>query len=124
MHAALGLGKESKGIFTGAHLTPIKEKECVLIAEKLDDDLASAMYSVLATFRDSLGVQSFNVGVLMPPIAASGESWDGFPVVVRIVDRGNLGTRTSDIGGMELFAESVVAADPFSVSEALAEAGA
>ena len=124
VHTALGLGRESNGIFTGAHLTPIKEKECLLIADKLDDDLASAMYSVLATFRDSLGVQSFNVGVLMPPIGPTGESWDGFPVVVRIVDRGNLGTRTSDIGGMEMFAESVVAADPFSVSEALPEADA
>ena len=123
VHTALGLGRESNGVFTGAHLTPLKEKECLLIGDKLDDALATAMYSVLATFRDSLGVQSFNVGVLMPPIVPSDESWDGFPVVVRIVDRGNLGTRTSDIGGMEMFAESVVAADPFSVSEALAEAG-
>ena len=124
IHTALGLGKESNGIFTGAHLTPIKEKECLLIGDELNDDLASAMYSVLATFRDSLGVQSFNVGVLMPPIVSNDESWNGFPVIVRIVDRGNLGTRTSDIGGMEMFAESVVAADPFSLSKTLAKAGA
>lgn len=123
-HTALRLGRERNGIFVTAHLTPIKEKECLLIADKLDDNLAAAMFSVLATFRDTLGVQSFNVGVLMPPIASSDESWDGFPVVIRIVDRGNLETRTSDIGGMEMFAESVVAADPFAVSDALAEAKA
>jgi hypothetical protein len=123
-HTALGLGRETTGIFIAANLTPIKEKECLLIADELGDDLAAAMFSVLATFRDSLGVQSFNVGVLMPPIAPSDESWDDFPVVIRIVDRGNLETRTSDIGAMEMFAESVVAADPFSVSEALGEANA
>ena len=123
-HIALGLGKESNGVFTGAHLTPLKEKECLLIADELNANLASAMYAVLATFRDSLGVQSFNMGALIPPIAPTNESWDGFPVVIRIVDRGNLGTRTSDIGGMEMFAESVVAADPFLVSEALVEVNA
>lgn len=122
VHTALGLAKEFDGVFMGAHLTPIKEKECLLIAEEMDDKLASAMYSVLATFRDVLGVRSFNVGVLMPPIAPSSESWERFPVVVRIVDRGDLTTRVSDIGGMEMFAEGVVAADPFSVSRALLEA--
>ena len=45
-------------------------------------------------------------------------------MVVRMVDRGDLASRTSDVGGMELFAESVVASDPFWVAEALwAEGG-
>ena len=44
--------------------------------------------------------------------------------MVRILDRGGLETRTSDIGGMELFAESVVASDPFEVHAALAGAEA
>ena len=59
----------------------------------------------------------------MPPVAPVSESWEGFPVVARIVDRGDLNSRTSDVGGMELFAESVVASDPFAVAAALQPAG-
>ena len=42
-----------------------------------------------------------------------------FPCVVRLVDRGDPASRTSDMGAMELYAASVVAADPFQVAEAL-----
>jgi hypothetical protein len=38
------------------------------------------------------------------------------------MDRGNLDNRTSDVGGMELFAESVVASDPFAVAAELRDA--
>jgi hypothetical protein len=86
--------------------------------------LGAAVFDTLRVYRDSLGVRSFNVGMLLPPVDETEESWDGFPVVVRIVDRGNLETRTSDIGGMEMFAEAVVAADPFAVHQALVAEGA
>ena len=115
-----GLGSSVRGI---VHLTPLKEKEVLLFARALDGDTAGALYRVLAAFRDHLGVRSFNVGVLLPPIAPVPESWDGFPVIVRIIDRGGLGSRTSDFGGMELFAESVVASDPFAVARVLAARG-
>ena len=48
------------------------------------------------------------------------EDWSGFPVVVRIVDRGDPTARTADIGAMELYAASVVSSDPFAVVRALA----
>jgi len=124
IHASLGLAHQIGGVRVLANLTPLKEKECILIADTADDVLGAALFDVLRVFRDSLGVRSFNVGMLLPPIAETKESWDGFPVVVRVVDRGSLETRTSDIGGMEMFAESVVAADPFSVHQALVTEGA
>ena len=120
-HEALGLAHRVGGVSVLAHLTPLKEKECVVIGDAFDAGFAGAVHGVLASFRDSLSVRSFNVGVLMPPPAESTESWAGFPLVARIVDRGSLDTRTSDFGGMELFAESVVAADPFAVHQALVE---
>ena len=107
------------GVDVLCHLTPVKEKEVVLVASALDGQAAGAIYETLAVFRDQLAVRSFNLGALLPPLAPTDESWEGFPVFIRIVDRGDLGTRTSDIGGMELFAESVVAADPFAVHRAL-----
>ena len=119
VHRSLGLAWEVDGVAGLAHLTPAKEKEVLLLGDGLDDALAAALYETLRAFRDVLGVRSFNVGVLLPPVAPVAESWAGFPTLARIVDRGDLGTRTSDIGGMEMFAEAVVASDPFAVHRAL-----
>jgi hypothetical protein len=123
IHQSLGLAHRVGGVSVLANLTPLKEKECLLVADAADDALGVALFGTLRVLRDSLGVRSFNVGMLLPPMAETRESWEGFPVVVRIVDRGNLETRTSDIGGMEMFAESVVAADPFAVHQALIAEG-
>ena len=119
VHRALGLAWEIEGITVLAHLTPVKEKEVLLLGAQLDDALAGAVYETLRALRDVLGVRSFNMGVALAPVAPVEESWAGFPTLVRIVDRGDLGTRTSDIGGMEMFAEPVVAADPFAIQRAL-----
>ena len=119
VHRSLGLAWDVDGVHGLAHLTPAKEKEVLLLGDGLDDSLAAAVYETLRAFRDVLGVRSFNMGVLLPPVAPVAESWAGFPTVARIVDRGDLGTRTSDIGGMEMFAEAVVASDPFAVHRAL-----
>jgi hypothetical protein len=100
-------------------LTPFKEKEIHIIARHIDDGLKAALYRVLSTFVEQLGVQSFNLVIYYPPLAATGEDWSGFPLVVRIVDRGNLQAKTSDVGAMEIFAQSVVSTDPFVVARAL-----
>jgi len=121
VHRALGLAVEVGSVSAIAHLTPLKEKEVLLLGAGLDRQGAQALFHTLRVFRDSLGVRSFNVGVLMSPLAPSEESWADFTPHMRIVDRGNLGSRTSDIGGMEMFAESVVASDPFMLHEALIE---
>ena len=49
-------------------------------------------HDTLAVFRDALGVQSFNAGAQLPPLSETPEDWRGFPCVIRIVDRGPLGT--------------------------------
>jgi hypothetical protein len=41
-----------------------------------------------------------------------------------LVDRGDPGNRTCDIGSMELYAASVVSSDPFAVADALQRAAA
>ena len=118
-HAALGLAYVRGNVRVLASLTPTKEKETLIIASAFDEDAADALYDTLAVFRDALGVQSFNAGALLPPLGETPEDWQGFPCVIRIVDRGPLDLRTSDIGAMELFAEPVVASDPFAVAAAL-----
>jgi hypothetical protein len=126
-HKALGLTLENGNTRVLAYLTPIKEKEVLLISEELDQDLKDSVYKVLRGFVERLGVQSFNLALYQKPFDSAqdrpitdvGEDWSGFPVVVRIVDRGDPNNKTADIGAMELYAASVIASDPFCVAEAL-----
>jgi len=122
VHKALGLALENGHTRILAYLTPIKEKEVLLISEELDQDLKDSIYKVLKGFVERLGVQSFNLALYHKPLADVEEDWSGFPVVVRIVDRGDPNNKTADIGAMELYATSVIASDPFRVAEVLREA--
>jgi hypothetical protein len=70
-----------------------------------------------------MGVQAFNVAVFGPPLGDIDERWAGFPLVARLVDRGDPTSDASDIAAMELFGSSVIASDPFEVAWALTEKG-
>ncbi len=120
-HQDLGLAIEHRGVRVMANLVPIKEKEVLLLGERFDADLANTIYTALHCLTAELGVTCFNLVVYLPPLdpeAAEGD-WDDFPVVVRIVDRGDPMNRTADFGAMELYAASVVSSDPFKVAESL-----
>lgn len=119
IYRALGLAVDRGQTVIFPTLTPFKEKEIHIIAPQLDGDLKGAIYHVLHTFVEQLGVQCFNLALYQPPLAITPENWDGFPLVARIIDRGSLQANTSDIGSMEMFAQSVVASDPFRVTDAL-----
>jgi galactose-1-phosphate uridylyltransferase len=121
---ALGLALELGTATIFPSLTPFKERETHIVGRQLDDDFKSALFLVLDTFVERLGVQSFNLALYQPPLGDTPEDWSSFPHVVRIVDRGRLGNNTSDVGAMEFFAQSVVATDPFRVADALRAAHA
>ena len=104
-----------------ASLTPFKDKEVTLMAQELSLSLKERIFEVLACFRDKLGVTSFNLSLVTPPMAETEESWEGFPVIVRLVDRGDPCDHTSDVGGMEIYATSVVSSDPFQLTRELRE---
>jgi len=120
VHRALGLAHENRGVHLLAYLTPVREKEALIISERLDDGFKDSTFKALRCFRDRLGVTSFNLAIYMPPLAEAEEDWSGFPVIARLVDRGHYMTKMADIGAMELYAASVIASDPFRVIEALA----
>lgn len=116
IHQALGLGRSYQEGGILAHLTPTKEKEMMIIAPDIEN-LPPLVSRVLSTYY-RLGVRSFNLAILQPSLDVSG------PVVVRVVDRGDLLSRSSDIGGMELYGGmAVVSSDPFILIDALAEGG-
>ncbi len=121
VHDALGLSFACPdGVRGFANLTSVKDKELVLLGESIEDGaLQRAVATALEAYVEELGVSSFNVAFYTAPLGATDEDWSGFPCVVRLVDRGDPASRTSDMGAMELYAASVVAADPFQVAEAL-----
>ncbi|MGQ9514435.1 MAG: hypothetical protein ACUVTL_05230 [Thermoproteota archaeon] len=121
IHQSMGLGFEVEGTKIIAYLTPIKEKEVMIFSRNLDRSFKKRLYEVLSCFINKMGVESFNVAIYSLPIGVNehDEMWRGFPTIARIVDRGEIGSRICDIGAMELYASSVVSADPFQVALAL-----
>ena len=126
LHDDLGLAEERTGITTVAHVTPLKEREVLVIGpagtDERDPAFADAVAHVLLAYRDRLGVRSFNLALWRPPLGiGQPDGWDGFPTMVRIVDRGDLFSRPSDIGAMELYGTPIVGSDPHDVMAALRE---
>lgn len=122
-HAAVGLGIRHGDARVIVNLTPVKEKETLIMApaKALDDhagrrDLAGALATVARSFIDDLGVHSFNIAIAMPPLD---EQCRVQPYVARVVDRGSIFNPITDIGGMELYGEPVVASDPYRVMDKL-----
>jgi hypothetical protein len=121
IHESLALAIPAEnGVRAFASLSPVKEKELVVIGGNAEDDsLQRTVGALLEAYVRTLGVQTFNVAFYIPPLEPAEEDWSGFPTVVYLVDRGSPANRTSDIGAMELYAASVVASDPFAVARAL-----
>jgi hypothetical protein len=117
VHKTFGLTFKYKGVKILSSLTPIKEKEIIIIGKHINMSLKEAFYKTLKSLRDDLGVKSFNVAFLMPPLK---NKWKNFPCIIRIVDRGDPNNKTTDIGSMELYSGSnVVSADPFNIIKTL-----
>jgi len=119
VHEALGLATRVDDTRIFAYLTAKKEKEVWVVSEEMDDSFRHALYEAVHTCVEELGVRSFNMALLWRPIDSVAEDWSDFPVIARIVDRGELTSKVSDIGSMELFGTSVVSSDPFTIGEAL-----
>ncbi len=120
-HRAVGCGVKKGEVSVLASLTPFKDNEVILMATELNLSLKERISEVLACFRDRLGVTSFNLGLVTPPLAETEENWHGFPVMVRVIDRGDPDNRASDVGGMEIYAASVVSSDPLQLARELRE---
>lgn len=123
VHRALGLAIElADGVVVLAHLTPVKERELLVVATRSDDEreptFGAAVGDVLVAYRDVLGVRAFNLAVWRPPLGAATRDPD-LPLIVRVVDRGRPFERPSDIGAMELYGSPVVSSDPFELAARL-----
>lgn len=120
VHEGLGLGVTVDGARVFATLTPVKERELVILGTpgSGEDGIAAGVSEALRALR-SAGVVAHDLALYVRPLAADGADWRRFPPLARLVDRGDPGNRTCDIGSMELYAASVIASDPFDVAAAL-----
>jgi len=123
VHRDLGLAIDGRdGVTVLAHLTPVKERETVVIGpvgmDERDPAFAEPVSTTLIALRDRMRVRSFNLALWRPPLEPD-PAWEWLRPMVRIVDRGDLATRPSDIGSMELFATPIVGCDPFELAAAL-----
>jgi hypothetical protein len=118
VHKALDLGFGAGNIKVMACLTPLKLHEVMILADGLSGDTKDAVYHMLACFREQLRATSFNLGIAFPPIGSE-QGWEGFPVIARMLDRGDAGELSSDISAMELWGANVISSDPFETAAAL-----
>jgi len=118
-HRCLDLGGESGSLRWMAHITPVKEKEAIILASSMGVDLYREIHRVLRIYIDALGVRAFNVAIYLPPLGPVEDDWSDFPVVARMVDRGDPSSATSDVAAMELYGQPVVAFDPWKLASAL-----
>src|SRR3954462_4899650 len=90
VHASLDLDIPLEGVRAFASLSPIKEKELVVVgSDPADPALSRAVGALLQGYVQDLGVRAFNVAFFMPPLGPTEEDWSDFPTVVYIVDRGD-----------------------------------
>ncbi len=117
VHKSLGLAAKLREVYILAYLTPIKEGEILVFSWRLNLNFFKTLIGCLETYR-KLRVETFNLALTMPPMVEV-EGWKDFPIIARLVDRGKLIEQTSDLGGMELYAASIVSSDPFKLAEEL-----
>ncbi len=115
IHEKLGLAMKIGNERIIVKITPIKDKELLILSDGFDTDLAFTISDLLTSLKETLGVVSFNLASILPPTRKTPEIWDHVPVVTRIVDRGKLTSKTADIGAMELYGQSVIETSPYTV---------
>jgi hypothetical protein len=134
VHQTLGLAlHDGSTIRSFSHLSPLRNREVVLLATADTEEHASApssvfsvarkladpLYDVLRGLIDGQGVRALNLGIALPPLGPVDEEWRGFPVIARVCDRGAPLTVRNDWAAMELYGSSVITADPFVTAAAL-----
>lgn len=119
IHESLGLAFTRNNIKLIVKLTPIKEKEIMILSSDMSDNLADLVSDTLTSYKEVLGVNSFNLSIILPPLETTPEVWTHMPVITRIVDRGRLSQKTADFGAMELYAQSIIESNPYIINEKL-----
>jgi hypothetical protein len=147
VHQALGLAVPAvEGQRAFAHLTPLRNREIVILADvrtgdeevkrqgdqqtdanslspclpaSVSEQLADTLHSILRGLIDGQGMRAFNLAIALPPLRPDALEWRDFPVLARLGDRGAPLSPSADLGATELYATGCITADPFEVARLL-----
>lgn len=115
VHNSVKLAYSNENVKIFAYLAPIKEKEIIIIGNSVTNYFKEFIFKTLRCYIDKIGAMSFNLSISMPAYD------DEFRYIARLVDRGSIFKSPSDIGTMELYGNSVIVTDPYTVITALKE---
>jgi hypothetical protein len=123
-HQDMGLTFQAAGVAGFVNLAAARNKDIMLLGTAIDDTLADALADTLRALIDKTGTAAFNVVLLAPPLfAGAQEDWSGFPVMLRLCDRGSPAMLSADIGALDIYAHNTISADPFALHTSLALPG-
>ena len=121
-HEALGLALRFNRSAVLSYITPIKERELVILTEDSTSPCFGALLAAaLTALTDGVGTRSMSMGITLEPyghpITRRGRRSSAvpYPAIARVVDRGSPMDRRNDVGAMEFYGANNVGADPFHI---------
>lgn len=122
-YQAIGLGVERGDAYAFPSLTPVKEKEIVVLAYNFGDKTREFVYDIYRYFVEDLGIKALNFCVAHPPLTPNGRNWWGVPWIVSWVDRGDPMDEGSDMGALEVQQDTkIISSDPLKMNKTLLRA--
>jgi len=125
VHLDLGLAVDVGGAALAyANLAPVKERDLTALTNGPLVDGARAVWPLLQSLITA-GTTSWSLAAIVNPrlLGLPVDAYREWPDVIwRVVDRGDIASRAADIGAAELYASTVVAADPYVVADLLRSA--
>lgn len=121
-HQLVGLGVERASIRVFPSLTPKKEAEVDILADRFDTSTRKLLYRIYGYFMNNVS-PAFNLTIGFRPTSYDGRNWGMVPgIIITLISRGNPTQENSDIGGFELMGTSIVSTDPYIINEGLKQA--
>lgn len=117
IHEALGLAVRAGPTVVLSYITPIKEREMIIVTENSHHpSFGRAIAAALHALTDDMGCRAFSLAISFAPLDKSGNTAFGaFPAMARVVDRGSPMDTRSDVGAMEFYGANNVGADPYQI---------
>jgi len=127
-HEGLGLALRFNRSAVLSYITPIKERELVVVTESSHSPCFGALIAAAVnSLTDGVGTRAFSMAVTLEPygvpVTRRGRRAANvpYPALARIVDRGSPLDQRSDVGAMEFYGANNIGADPYSAVPHLAQ---
>lgn len=122
-HQLLGLGVEVGHLRVFPSLTPVKDAEVIVFADRFDSQARQLLFKIYDNYMNVLGAKAFNFIMGFKPVGYDGRDWGRVPALIaRFINRGDPTAKNGDIAGFELAKTSITSTDQFQVNKILKEA--